>query len=47
MAITVPVSLTPAEANGLGMSCAWAVAQIARMRRFFVILAENADVQPE
>lgn len=37
----------PVDANGLGMSCAWAAAQIAHMRRFFVILPENADVQPE
>jgi hypothetical protein len=37
----------PVDANGPGMSCAWAAAQIARMKRFFVILAENADVQPE
>jgi hypothetical protein len=29
------------------MSCAWAAAQIARMKRFFVILTESADVQPE
>lgn len=29
------------------MSCAWAAAQIARMKRFFAVLAENADVQPE
>lgn len=35
------------DANGLGMSCAWAVAQIVRMRRFFIILSENSDVQPE
>jgi predicted nucleic acid-binding protein len=41
------VATRPVDANGLGMSCAWAAAQIGRMRRFFVILAENADVQPE
>ena len=41
------VATRPVDANGLGMSCAWAADQIARMRRFFVILAENADVQPE
>jgi predicted nucleic acid-binding protein len=29
------------------MSCAWAAAEIARIKRFFVILAENSDVQPE
>lgn len=41
------VATRPADANGLGMSCAWAAAQITWMRRYFVILAENADVQPE
>jgi predicted nucleic acid-binding protein len=41
------VATRPVDANGLGMSCAWAAAQLARMKRFFVILAENADVQPE
>jgi predicted nucleic acid-binding protein len=29
------------------MSCVWAAAQIAQMKRFLVILAENSDVQPE
>jgi hypothetical protein len=41
------VATRPVDANGLGMSCAWAAAQIARMKRFFVILTESADVQPE
>ena len=41
------VATRPAAANGLGMSCAWAAAEIARMKRLFVILAETADVQPE
>lgn len=41
------VATRPVDANGLGMSCAWAAAQIVRMKRFFVILAENADLQPE
>ncbi len=41
------VATRPVDANGLGMSCVWATAQIARMKRFFVILSENADVQPE
>lgn len=41
------VATRPVDANGLGMSCAWAGSQVAQMKRFFVILAENADVQPE
>jgi len=41
------VATRTVDANGLGMSCAWAAIQIARMKRFFVILAENAHVQPE
>ena len=41
------VATRPVDANGLGMSCAWAAAQIARMKRFFVSLSENVDVQPE
>src|SRR5579883_599655 len=38
------VATRPVDANGLGMSCAWAAAQIARMKRIFVILTENAGV---
>jgi hypothetical protein len=35
------------DANGLGMSGAWAAVQLARMKNFFLLLQENADVQPE
>jgi hypothetical protein len=37
----------PGRCQRAGMSCAWAAAQLVRMTRFFVVLAENADVQPE
>jgi predicted nucleic acid-binding protein len=41
------VATRPRDANGLGMSCEWAAAQISRMRQFFVILSESTDVQSE
>lgn len=41
------VATRPVDANGLGMSMEWAAAQLARMRRFFVILPETAEALPE
>ena len=41
------VATRPVDANGLGMSSGWAADQLARMKRFFLALPENADVQPE
>lgn len=37
----------PVDANGLGMSGTWAAVQLTRMKRLFLVLQENADVQPE
>ena len=41
------VATRPVDANGLGMSGAWAAVQLKRMKRLFLVLAENVDVQPE
>jgi hypothetical protein len=38
---------SPGGCKWARLTCKWAAAEIARMKRFFVILAENADVQPE
>src|SRR5215471_16739229 len=38
------VATRPVDSNGLGMSVQWAAAQLARMKRFFLVLADNAEV---
>lgn len=38
------VATRPVDSNGLGMSVQWAAAQLARMKRFFLVLADTAEV---
>lgn len=37
------VATRPVDSNGLGMSVEWAAEQLARMKRFFILLADTAD----
>jgi predicted nucleic acid-binding protein len=37
------VATRPVDANGLGMSIEWTAAQIARMKRFFTVLADGPE----
>jgi len=37
------VATRPLDSNGLGMSVHWAAAQVAEMRRFFILLPDTAD----
>lgn len=38
------VATRPVDSNGLGMSVQWAAAQLARMKRFFLVVADSAEV---
>ena|ERR1051325_798231 len=40
------VATRPVDANGLGMSTEWAAAQLAKIKRFFVILPETSEILP-
>src|SRR5260370_38849611 len=41
------VATRPVDANGLGMSIEWAAAQLGKMKHFFAILPDTAEVLPE
>ncbi len=41
------VATRPVESNGLGMDIAWAVAQVARMKRLFAVLVEDIETFAE
>src|SRR5258708_33557997 len=41
------VATRPVDANGLGMSTGWAAAQVAKMKHFFAILPDTAEILPE
>ncbi len=41
------VATRPVDSNGLGMSIQWSAAQLFRMKRFFPILPDTADVFAE
>ena len=41
------VATRPVDANGLGMSTQWSAAQLTRMKRFFSILPDTADMFAE
>jgi predicted nucleic acid-binding protein len=41
------VATRPVDANGLGMSTQWSAAQLTRMKRFFSVLPDTADVFAE
>ena len=41
------VATRPVDANGLGMSTQWSAAQLTRIKRFFSILPDTADMFAE